>query len=193
MAEDKDKFTEGNLDDLNKKNLEENKSSDEDIIKKITEEKERYYNNWLRAEADLDNFKKRILKEKEEFRKFALEGLIKEILTPIDYLEMAIEHTKNAENISALIQGVEYTIKCLLDILKSYGVEQVRDINKFDPNFFEASEVEEREDVEEGTILKVHRKAYTIQGRLLRAGIVTVSKKPEKVNKESENIETKEE
>ncbi|MCX7991459.1 MAG: nucleotide exchange factor GrpE [Proteobacteria bacterium] len=192
MNEEKENLTDNKNEKPDTEEVQENVSQ-EDLIKKLTEEKEKYYNNWLRAEAELDNFKKRVLKEKEEFRKFALEGLIKEILTPVDYLEMAIEHTKNAENMSALIQGVEYTIKSILDILKSYGVEQVKGVDKFDPNFFEASDVEEREDVEEGTILKVHRKAYTIQGRLLRAGIVSVAKKPEKTEKESENIDKKEE
>lgn len=167
-------------------NSEKEVSKEEEMIKNLIEERDKYYNNWLRAEAELDNLKKRVLKEKEEFRKFALEGLIKEILTPIDYLEMALDHIKSVQNTDPLIQGVEYTIKSLLDILKSYGVEQVVCKEKFDPSFFEAAQVEEREDLPEGTVIKEHRKAYTIQGRLLRAGIVTVSKKPEKRDTETE-------
>lgn len=169
------------------KELEKEEKSDEqkeisleDRLKKCEEEKARYYDNWLRAEAELDNFKKRIYKEKEEFRKFALEGLIKEILTPIDYLEMAINHAKTSKNVDALIQGVEYTLKSLLDVLKNYGVEAVEGNGNFDPSIHEAQDVEEREDVEEGTIIKQMRKAYKIHGRLLRAGLVTVAKKPEK-------------
>lgn len=187
MSDEKNDLKEENLKDLEEEKAEEREPSYDDIIKKLSEERDRYYNNWLKAEAELDNFKKRVLREKEEFRKFALEGLIKEILTPIDYLEMALEHTKNGENLSALAQGIEYTIKIFLDLLKGYGVEQIKATEKFDPNYFEATDVEERDDVEEGTILKVHRKAYKIQERLLRAGIVTVSKKPEKKDKEIEN------
>jgi len=152
----------------------------EEKLKQCEEERARFYDNWLRAEAELDNFKKRIFKEKEEFRKFALEGLIKEILTPIDYLEMAISHAKTSKNVDALIQGVEYTLKSLLDILKNYGVEAIEGNGSFDPSIHEAQDVEEREDVEEGTIVKQMRKAYKIHGRLLRAGLVTVAKKPEK-------------
>lgn len=171
--------------------------SPEDVVKNLAEEKEKYCNNWLRAEAELENYKKRVFKEKEEFRKFALDGLIKEMLTPIDYLEMAVKHAQGTKNIEALIQGVEYTHKCLLDILKGYGVEPVESENKgFDPALHEAHEVVETEDADEGTILKEHRRAYKISGRLLRAGIVTVSKKPRKKEEKEENIqqnETKEE
>lgn len=166
-------------------------SSLDEKLKQCEEEKARYYDNWLRAEAELDNLKKRILKEKEEFRKFALEGLIKEILTPIDYLEMAINHAKTSKNVDALIQGVEYTLKSLLDVLKNYGVEAIEGNGNFDPSIHEAQDVEEREDVEEGTIIKQMRKAYRIHGRLLRAGLVTVAKKPAKkeVYEEKEKID----
>lgn len=161
----------------------------EEKLKQCEEEKAKYYDNWLRAEAELDNYKKRVFKEREEFRKFALEGLIKELLTPIDYLEMAIGHAKTSQNVEALIQGVEYTLKSLIDILKNYGVEPVDSSGKmFDPSVHEAQDVEVREDVDDGTILKEHRKAYKISGRLLRAALVTVAKKPEK----KENLENQE-
>ncbi len=160
-------------------------TAEQNELQALREEKEKYYNNWLRSEAELDNFKKRVMKEKEEFKKFALEGIIKDILTPIDYLEMAIAHTKESKNIDALIQGVEYTIKCMLDILKSYGVEQIYGKDIFDPNFYEASSVEERDDLPEGTVIKELRKAYTMQGRLLRAGMVIVSKKTEPQKEEA--------
>jgi molecular chaperone GrpE len=138
----------------------------DDIINGLTGEKEKYHNNWLRAEAELDNYRKRVFKEKEEFRKFALEGLIKEMLTPIDYLEMAVKHAQCTKNVDSLIQGVEYTHKCLLDILKGYGVEPVESENKdFDPGLHEAHEVLETEEVENGKVLKEHRKAYKICGR----------------------------
>ncbi len=166
---------------------EQKKPSLEEVLKQCEEEKARYYDNWLRAEAELDNFKKRVIKEKEEFRKFALEGLIKEILTPIDYLEMAIDHAKTSKNVDALIQGVEYTLKSLLDVLKNYGVEAVEGNGNFDPSIHEAQDVEERDDLEEGTIIKQMRKAYKMHGRLLRAGLVTVAKRPEK--KENKNEE----
>ena len=166
---------------------EQKKPSLEEVLKQCEEEKARYYDNWLRAEAELDNFKKRVIKEKEEFRKFALEGLIKEILTPIDYLEMAIDHAKTSKNVDALIQGVEYTLKSLLDVLKNYGVEAVEGNGNFDPSIHEAQDVEERDDLEEGTIIKQMRKAYKMHGRLLRAGLVTVAKRPEK--KENNNEE----
>ncbi|GAB4434244.1 MAG: hypothetical protein OHK0040_05220 [bacterium] len=160
----------------------------EEKLKKVMEERDKYYSNWLRAEAELDNYKKRMAKEKEEFRKFAIENFVREILTPIDYLEMAIAHAKTSQNVEALIQGVEYTHKCLLDILKSYDITPLSSEGEpFDPAVHEAQEVVETEDVKEGTVLKEHRKAYKMCGRLLRAAIVSVAKAPEKQEGLSEN------
>lgn len=166
----------------------------EEKIKQIMEERDKYYNNWLRAEAELENYRKRVQKEKEEFRKFAIESFAKDILTPIDYLEMAISHAKNTQNVEALIQGVEYTHKCLIDILKNYDITPVSSEGEmFDPSLHEAQEIKETDEVEEGTVIKEHRKAYKICGRLLRAGIVTVAKAPAKTEEEiKDNEEIKE-
>lgn len=157
-------------------------------LRQLMEERDKYYNNWLRAEAELDNYKKRAAKEKEEFRKFAIENFAKDILTPIDYLEMAIAHAKTSKNVEALIQGVEYTHKCLLDILKGYDITPLSSEGEFfDPSVHEAHEVVETEEVKEGTIVKEHRKAYKMCGRLLRAAIVSVAKAPLKEEKKSDN------
>lgn len=191
MEKSAEELNEDNQEKIEEQKIEEQKDENtlEEKLKVCEEEKKRYYDNWLRAEAELDNYKKRVLKEKEEFRKFALEGLIKEILTPVDYLEMAICHAKTSQNTEALIQGVEYTLKSILNVLKSYGVEAVDSEGKlFDPALHEAQCIEEREDVDNGVVLKEHRKAYKINGRLLRAAIVTVSKKPEQ---KKENIDLK--
>lgn len=166
----------------------------EDKVKELTEKCDKYYNNWLKAEAELDNFKKRVQKEREEFRKFAIENFAKDVLTPIDYLEMAIAHAKNTQNIEALVQGVEYTHKCLVDILKNYDIEPVSSEGlQFDPAVHEAHEVQETDEFKEGTIIKEHRKAYKICGRLLRAAIVTVAKAPEAKIDKGESEENKEE
>lgn len=165
----------------------------EEQLKAVREERDKYYNNWLRAEAELDNYKKRVAKEKEEFRKFAIENFAKEILTPLDYLEMAINHAKTSQNVEALIQGVEYTYKCLLDILKNYDIVPVPSLGqRFDPALHEAHEIIESEEVPEGTIVKEHRKAYKMCGRLLRAGIVSVAKSPQEIKEESKQNETNE-
>lgn len=172
---------------------EEKEENIEEKLKKVMEERDKYYSNWLRAEAELDNYKKRMAKEKEEFRKFAIENFVREILTPIDYLEMAIAHAKTSQNVEALIQGVEYTHKCLLDILKNYDITPLSSEGEpFDPAFHEAQEVVETEDVKEGTVLKEHRKAYKMSGRLLRAAIVSVAKAPEKKEKDLSENEIKE-
>ncbi len=177
--------------------MEEKEVNLEERLKQLEEERDKYYDNWLRAEAELDNYKKRVHKEKEDFKKFAIENFAKDILTPIDYLEMAITHAKNTQNVEALIQGVEYTHKCLLDILKSYDIAPLNSEGEvFDPSIHEAHGVEERSDVKEGTVVREHRKGYKMCGRLLRAAVVTVAKAPEAKNEAVEqqvnNTEPKE-
>lgn len=159
----------------------------EEKIEQLKQERDKYYNNWIKAEAELDNYKKRVQKEKEEFKKYAIENFVKDILVPLDYLEMAITHAKNTQNIDAIIQGVEYTHKCIMDILKNYDITPVTaEGSLFDPTIHEAHEVIETDEVKEGTIVKEHRKGYKICGRLLRAAVVSVAKSPAKEDKKEE-------
>jgi molecular chaperone GrpE len=151
-----------------------------DTAKRETEEANDRY---LRALAELDNYKKRAVKEKEGIRKFANESLIKQILTVVDNLERAIDHSKTADNqdtkkdVDQIVEGVELTLKEILKILEKSGVCPIESIGKdFDPNFHEAVMQEETAEKSANIVLRELQKGYLMHERLLRPAMVIVSK-----------------
>lgn len=135
----------------------------------------------LRVKADADNFRKRMSKEKEQYCKFATEELLQDIIPVIDNLELALKHGEQVEACKDLVQGVDMTLKVMLDTLKKHGLEQV-DVapgQAFDPTWSEAMAEEERDDMEKGLVCQVMQKGYKLKDRLLRPAKVTVSKKCE--------------
>ena len=143
----------------------------------------------LRLYAEFDNFKKRTVREKDELRKYGNETLIENLLPVIDNLEMALHHKPEESNESALHKGVELTLKELLNTLKKYGLESISAVGKpFDPLIHHAmSQVES--DEEENTVVSEFRKGYMLHDRVLRASLVSVSKKSEK--EQIDNHETR--
>ena len=127
------------------------------------------------------------------FRKFANESLIKEILPIVDNLERALAtpYEQNEESFNAFRQGVEMTLKGLLDSLKTFGVVLVEALERpFDPNFHQAVSQEESDRYPEGTVTKELQKGYMLRDRLLRPAMVLVSKRSDaKARVESEDLE----
>ncbi|MFP4391883.1 MAG: nucleotide exchange factor GrpE [Desulfohalobiaceae bacterium] len=135
----------------------------------------------LRVRADAENFRKRMSKEKEQYCKYATEGILEDIIPIIDNLELAVQHGKNVQACQDLVQGVEMTIKMFLDTLKKHGLEQVQSQqgDDFDPAWHEAMAQEERSDLENNQVCQVMQTGYRIKDRLLRPSKVVVSKKCE--------------
>ncbi|HDD43677.1 MAG TPA: nucleotide exchange factor GrpE [Candidatus Desulfofervidus auxilii] len=159
----------------------EQKVEEIDKIKKELEDKTKeaakYREEWLRALAELDNFRKRAEKERSDYFKFANEQLIKEILPILDNLERAINHGQSSNDLKGLLEGVKLTLKMLNQCLEKFGVKPIEAKGqKFDPNFHEVIRVEEKEDVEEGSIIEVYQKGYLLHDRLLRPALVVVAK-----------------
>jgi molecular chaperone GrpE len=143
-----------------------------------TEAKESY-DRLLRASADLENYKKRTQREMSEFRKYANESLIKEILGVVDNLERAVNVANGGDNEKTITKGVDLTLKELLSIIKKYQVEPIESLGKsFDPNFHQAMMQEEAADHPANTVIKELQKGYMIHDRLLRPAMVVVSKAP---------------
>lgn len=131
----------------------------------------------LRNLAEMENFKKRMAREKEEFCKFANEGVLADLLPVLDNLGLALEHGRNVEACKDLTMGVEMTRKVFLDILKRHGLEPVgAPDEEFNPEFHEAVGQEEREDMEEGHVCQLLQQGYLLNGRLIRPAKVVVSK-----------------
>ena len=163
--------------------------SDEELKKLCQEricpdcpEKKSMMDQILRVKADADNFRKRMEREKEMFCKYATEKVLEDILPVIDNLELAIQHGKQVSECKDLVQGVEMTIKMLLDTLKKHGLEKIetKEGDRFDPAVHEALAEEEREDLETGMISKVMQGGYKIKDRVLRPARVFVAKKTNK-------------
>lgn len=143
---------------------------------------EENYERLLRVTADFENYKKRMEREMNDFRKFANESLIKEILPIMDSLERAleIEYEKDGDAFDGMRKGVEMTLKGLRDSLRKFGLVVVETVEKpFDPNFHHAVSQEESEKYPENTVTQELQKGYLLGDRLLRPPMVVVSKRPE--------------
>ncbi|MGD9022829.1 MAG: nucleotide exchange factor GrpE [Deltaproteobacteria bacterium] len=153
----------------------------EDQLKAAQTAAEENRERLLRVTAEFENYKKRMEREMNDFRKFANESLIKEILPIVDNLERAVETPNNeAEDaFNGLKEGVQMTLKGLLDCLEHYGVVPMESLNRpFDPNFHQAVMQEESEAHSDNTVVQELQKGYLIRDRLLRPAMVVVSKRP---------------
>jgi len=151
------------------------------------------YDRFLRASAEFDNFKKRSSREMEEFRKFANQSLIKEMLSVVDNLELAMNSTNNHKAIDKdLLQGLEMTHKEILKVFEKFNVKPIDAKGQpFDPAFHEAVMQEETSDSPKNTVTNELQKGYMIHDRLLRPSMVVVAKPKE--NDESDKPNKKEE
>lgn len=132
-----------------------------------------------RVAAEFENYKKRVAKEKEEFRKYAVESLIKEILPVLDNLERAVTHGEGANQSSALVEGVKMTLSQFVKCLEKFGVIPYDSRGEaFDPERHEAMEVVESELFQPNMVIDEHRRGYLFNGRVIRPALVTVSKEP---------------
>ena len=131
---------------------------------------------YLRTVADLDTYRRKVQREKQELAKFALQPLVEELLPSVDHLEMAIEASKGADECKSLIVGVEMVCSQIKKTLASFGVEEISAAGKeFDPNLEDCVSHEPNESVAENKVVKVTRAGYTYNGRLLRPASVIVS------------------
>jgi len=151
------------------------------LIKKIETVQEASDKNldlYIRSQAEIDNLKKRYQKEQQGLIKFANESLIKQLLPIVDNLEKAITHSQDEDSIEAIREGVDLTLKGLMDILQKAGVETVEAIGEqFDPNFHEAVSEMADDGIKPGTVIKDLQKGYILNQRLIRPSMVIVSKK----------------
>jgi molecular chaperone GrpE len=138
------------------------------------------YNRFLRAAADLDNYRKRAEKEKADLISYANEGLLSEILTVIDNFERALAHAGDEGNLTSLRQGMDMTVVQIYAVFKKYGLDEVKAIGeRFDPSVHHAISHEETAEVAPGIVVKEFQKGYLLKGRLLRPSMVAVAKAPE--------------
>ena len=170
-------------------------ASIEERLKAADTKAEEYYDRLLRVTAEFENYKKRMEREMNDFRKFANESLIKDILPIVDNLERALEipYGNNESSFKGIRDGVQMTLKGLMESLEKFGVVPIDSLDKpFDPNFHQAVMQEESEGHPDNTVSKEFQKGYMMNDRLLRPAMVVVSKKPDsKPDVESKSTEDK--
>ena len=159
-----------------------------DQLKAKEEEAKNNYERFLRQSADLDNFKKRASRDREDAIRFANEALVKELLPVVDNLERAVAHAKGGGNGESVVEGVEMILKGLFDALAKHGVVQIAAVGQpFNPQLHEAMAQVESPGHEPNTVLAEHQKGYLLKDRLLRPSLVTVVKALKSNEKKNQN------
>ncbi|MCX6355512.1 MAG: nucleotide exchange factor GrpE [Candidatus Aureabacteria bacterium] len=135
-----------------------------------------YYDRLLRTAADLENYKKRVERERSDLLKFANEELMAELTTVLDNFERALSAAASTPATGNIIEGVKLIQKQLLTVLKKYGLQPISALGQpFNPEFHEAVAEVETDQYPEGTIIAEQLRGYTLNGRLLRPSVVTVA------------------
>ena len=179
------KLSEAHSEERHPKKKKEDKEREVEELKKKLEEKEKEakenYDRLLRVAADLENYKKRAAKEREDWTKFANEDLMKAILPFIDNLERAVNHAEKVMDTGVMIEGVRLTLQQVLQTLNKFGLASFESVGKpFDPAMHEAMLVVESDQHEPNRVVEEFQKGYLLNDRLLRPATVSVSKLPDK-------------
>ena len=168
-----------------------NSDSSEEIILDPLEESTKEAAHWkdlaARNQAELDNYRKRMAREKSDAIKFANGSLLSELLPVIDSFQMGLTAAINEDPDSIISKGMEMVQKQLEEFFSSQGAVAISSVgNEFDPNLHEAISQESSDEVPNGHIITEIRKGYTLNDRLLRAANVIVSKGPDSADNEND-------
>ena len=146
-------------------------------IQTLLEEKDSLNDRLLRKQAEFDNYKKRIERERSEYVQFASAELMKELLNALDSFDLALRNAaaegKSGEN---MLRGLDLIYKQFQDVLARFGLKSIEARGQhFDPHFHQAVSTVESADAEENTVVEEFRRGYTLNGRLLRPAMVSVA------------------
>jgi molecular chaperone GrpE len=138
--------------------------------------------NWdlyLRERAELENFRKRTQRDKEEFRIFTRKELLLEVLPVLDNLERALSHTGQSGEGQGLVEGVTMTVAQFRKVVEDFGARPMVAVGApFDPNLHQAMGQLETAEQPPGTVVSEYQKGYLLHDRLLRPALVVVAKAP---------------
>lgn len=144
------------------------------------------YDRYLRAVADLENFRRRTVREKDELRQFAASGVLEDLLPVLDNLGLALTAAKQpTADVKSLTGGVEMVLAQLKSALSNHGLKEINPAGQpFDANLHEAISAQPSTEVPEGNVVTVVRTGFSLNGRLLRPASVVVSSGAAKEAKE---------
>lgn len=144
----------------------------------LAEVEQRERDSVLRTKAEMENLRRRTELDIEKAHKFALDKFVNELLPVLDSLDRALEVAdKSNADIAPMVEGIDLTQKSMIDVMRKFGVEVVGETNvPFNPDVHQAIAMVESDDVAPNHVLMVMQKGYTLNGRTLRAAMVSVAK-----------------
>jgi molecular chaperone GrpE len=148
-------------------------------LENLKKEYDSVYDRLLRKQAEFENYRKRVDREKSEFTQFASSELMKELLNTLDSFDLALRNASaDGSGRENTLRGFELIYKQIQDTLARFGLKPIEAKGKmFDPNYHQAVSTQASKDLEENIVIEEMRKGYTLNGRLLRPAMVTVSVK----------------
>jgi len=154
------------------------------ILKKLEEAEERaeaMQDRSLRAVAELDNYRKRMARERMENAKTAAAEVIESLLPALDNLKIGLSSVKDHENTKDLAQGFEMVGKQIISALEEHGLREMDPEGEtFDPHFHDSLSTQPSDGIEEGKVMKTVKAGYMLNDKMLRPASVIVSSGPEK-------------
>ena len=155
----------------------EGESEVEDALQEALSELDRHRDAMLRMQAEMDNQRKRLVRETEKSRKFALERIMKDLLQVHDSLQRGLEVDPGSATVESLREGETLTLKMLDKVLADHSLEVVDPLGEaFDPELHEAMTMAPSEEFAENTVMEVLQKGFSLHGRLIRPAMVVVSR-----------------
>lgn len=152
-----------------------------EAMKAKADERDAFYDKYVRTHAEFENARKRLDREKAEFLKYANESFVMDLLPILDNLEIAERYIKEAKDFKAVQSGVDMIQLQIQEFLKDIGLERVKaQGEKFDPNMHEPVEIVESADKTEGYVVEELKPGYRLNGKLLRPASVRVVKRVDK-------------
>jgi len=151
--------------------------SPEELLERARQEAKENYANYLRAVADLDTYRRRATREKEELRSYAASELLEKLLPVYDNLCLGMESASQTNDPEVVVQGLQMVLAQFRNALEEHGVSEIAPEpgEPFDPNLHEAFQTEPSEAIEEGRVIRPLRKGFMLNGRLARPASVVVS------------------
>ncbi|QXD32138.1 nucleotide exchange factor GrpE [Candidatus Pelagisphaera phototrophica] len=135
------------------------------------------YKNYLRAVADLDTYRRRVIREKDDLRQYAVSGLLESILPIYDNMGLGLMSAEQAVDPNVVAEGIRMVITQFQTVLGENGIEEISPVkgDAYDHNLHEAVQTQPSDEVEAGAVLQLVRRGFSLNGRLIRPATVIVS------------------
>jgi len=146
-------------------------------LEKLQEQSKVSLDKVVRAQAEMENLRKRAARDVENAHKYALERFTSELLPIIDSLELGLSASVKAKNLDDLCKGMELTLEMFNTVMEKFGITMIEPKGeKFNPELHDAVSMQETDDSNSGIIIEVMQKGYTLNGRLIMPAMVVVAK-----------------